>query len=205
MNYFELLETIDLHEKQWFRIIGDHAFSIVLDDWHTSYRNIYLKHLKKSDVVIQAGGFCGIYPRLFGEIFQCVYTFEPDPLNFFCLTLNCQNDKIIKNQAALGKSHEMVVVHRTCRTNKGMNVVRTDSHAATPTYRIDDLSLSACDLIQLDTEGYEYNILQGAIRCIEEFRPVIAVEDCNENIINLLSPYGYTVKERVNRDTVLSV
>lgn len=205
MNYFHSLETVELYDKQWFRIIGDHAFSIVLDDWHTSYKDAYLKHVKDTNVVVQAGGFCGIYPRLFSEIFECVYTFEPDPLNFFCLTMNCQVGKIIKNQAALGKEHEMVQVHRTCETNKGMNVVRSNKQSIVPTYKIDDLSLSYCDLIQLDTEGYEYNILQGALRCIEEFRPVIAVEDCNDKIIDLLKPYGYSVKEKVNRDTVLSV
>jgi FkbM family methyltransferase len=205
MSYYDCLEKVVLHEKEWFKIIGDHAFPFVLDDWHSSYKEAYLKRLKDTSVVVQAGGFCGIYPRLFSEIFKMVYTFEPDPLNFFCLTMNCQNDNIIKNQAALGKVHQMISVHRSCGTNKGMNTVVKTQYSSIPSYKIDDLDLSKCDLIQLDTEGYEFNILQGALSCIDQHRPVIAVEDCNEKIVNLLQPYGYSVKEKVGRDTVLSV
>ena len=37
-------------------------------------------------VVVQAGGNAGMYVRMYEDIFDTVYTFEPDPLNFYCLT-----------------------------------------------------------------------------------------------------------------------
>jgi len=42
---------------------------------------------------------------------------------------------------------------------------------------IDDLGLDACDLIQLDVEGFEAKVLQGASQTITRCRPVIMVED----------------------------
>lgn len=202
MNYDDLIEDVELYNKTWKRIKGDHAFSCVLDDWYNGQKEVYFKYLKDTMIVVQAGGFCGIYPRLFGEVFQAVYTFEPDPLNFFCLTLNCQSNNIIKTQGALGKQHEMVSVDRTCETNKGMNKVKANNKAMLPTYMIDDLNLIDCNLIQLDTEGYEYNILQGATNTISKFKPVISVEDSTEEINNLLFDFGYKEMKTVKRDTV---
>lgn len=205
MSYYDLIEDVELHDMSWKRIKGDHAFSIVLDDWYNEYKEVYLKYVNYKSVVVQAGGFCGIYPRLFSEVFDVVYTFEPDPLNFFCLTLNCQSDNIIKAQGALGKQHEMVAIRRTCPTNKGMNVVHADKRSAVPTYVIDDLDLPECNLIQLDTEGYEHNILQGAKNTILKFKPVISVEDNNQSIEQYLTFFDYKKMVTINRDTIFAV
>lgn len=37
----------------------------------------------KKDVIIQAGGNAGYYVMQYAKIFNRVYTFEPDPINFF--------------------------------------------------------------------------------------------------------------------------
>jgi hypothetical protein len=50
-------------------------------------------------VIVQAGGCCGTYPRLWSN--DRVYTFEADPLNFFCLAQNCSGPSIVKAEAAL--------------------------------------------------------------------------------------------------------
>lgn len=205
MSYFDLVEDYEAHDIVWKRIKGDHAFALVLDGWFDYFKSEYMKYVKNTDVVIQAGGFCGIHPRLFSDIFNIVYTFEPDPLNFFCLTLNCQKDNIVKTQGALGKTHEMISVVRTCDTNKGMNVVLATDDAAIPTHVIDDFNLRSCDLIQLDVEGYEYNILQGAENTIKKFKPVITVEDTNQNIEKYLSQYGYEKKVTIHRDSVFAI
>lgn len=204
MKYYDLLETVVLHDQVWYKIKGDDAFPYVLDDWYNGYRDAYFEHLTRHNVVVQAGGFCGIYPKLFSQTFETVYTFEPDPLNFFCLTMNCQADNIIKNQAALGAEHEMISVNNICPTNKGMHRVQHTISSRTPSYRIDDLNLTDCNLIQLDTEGYEYEILWGALKTIEKFSPVISVEDTNSNIEKLLEKYGYLKRITINRDTVFS-
>ena len=75
-----------------------------------SHRNKLLKHIpvnRRRDVVC-AGGNQGLYPRLLSEIFENVYTFEPDPLSFHCLAANCQKSNIVKIQAALGRERGLV-------------------------------------------------------------------------------------------------
>jgi hypothetical protein len=45
------------------------------------------KFVKNKDVLLQAGGNAGFYVKKYAEIFKNVYTFEPEPLLFFCLHL----------------------------------------------------------------------------------------------------------------------
>jgi FkbM family methyltransferase len=128
-------------------------------------------------VVIQAGGNCGFYPKQYAELFDTVYTFEPDWLNFYCLNLNVPNANVVKNQSCLGHCHQLVDL-RIKEKNRGKNYVAGVGRY--PTYCIDDLALAVCDLIHLDIEGYEYYALQGAARTIAACRPVIVIEMWNQ-------------------------
>jgi len=205
MSYSQQTEMIECDVdgvSQWMKIIDDSAFIDIIEGWKISVKETYLKHIVKKDVVIQAGGYCGIFPRLLSQIFDTVYTFEPDPLNFFCLTNNCQESNIIKAQGALGDSNELITPIIRVNTNRGMNVVLHDIASKIPTYRIDDFALKSCDFIQLDTEGHEYKILKGAIKTIDKFRPVISVEDTNNSIENLLKDFGYSKRDKTFRDTI---
>lgn len=208
MTHVEMItKEVDGLDK-WFKIDGDDAFIDIIDGWIVSGKNAYMEHVKEKRVCVQAGGYCGIFPKLLSQLFDTVYTFEPDPDNFYCLTLNCQNVNIIKNQAALGEKHEMINVVRRVDSNRGMNVVVPnygDAALSIPTYRIDDLKLSHCDLIMLDVEGYEIFILRGAEETIAKFKPVVVVEDTNMNIEELLKKYGYTKRSTTHRDTVYAV
>lgn len=187
----------------WRWIRGDNgAWDGPKDDWVSSHKAKYLEHVRKYDVVVQAGGNCGMYPKLFSRIFKWVYTFEPDPLNFYALVQNTQEDNIIKMQAALGDRHTMIEVHRHSLHNVGMHQVRENATANIPQLRIDDLALHDCDLIQLDIESYEIYALRGAEQTIAKFKPVIVVENNNGDIGEFLGRYGYTVASTSHMDTI---
>jgi FkbM family methyltransferase len=152
-------------------------------------------------VVVQAGGNCGFYPRQYAELFDRVYTFEPDWLNFYCLNLNVPNSNVVKIQSCLGDKHQTVGLNIKS-INRGKNFV--DGSGVYPMLRIDDLALDQCDLIQLDIEGYEYYALLGAAKTIEQFHPVIVVEvweqlknrfdgNINQKLDDFLQSMGYTL------------
>jgi len=173
-------------------------------EWMNSHRDAYLGASRGRDIVVQAGGNCGLYPRLFAKYFKYVYTFEPDPLNFHCLVNNCQLDNIIKFNGALGANNEMVRVQRSGMSNVGCHTVNShDGERFVPQFTIDQLNLPACDFIQLDVEGYEINILKGAIKTIEKYKPGISCENgTNNGIPELLVQYGYNCKTAVGADTI---
>lgn len=132
-----------------------------------------MSHVDSTGVMIQAGGNCGQYVRNFARWFGTVYTFEPDPLNFLCLTLNCGNN-VIKTQACIGNDKKFVNLN----VKNDAGAIHVEGQGNVPTVIIDELDLPGCGLIQLDVEGYEYFALLGARRTIEKYHPVIMVEWC---------------------------
>lgn len=126
------------------------------------------------DVVVQAGGNTGFYVKQYAAIFKTVYTFEPVPDLFRCLTKNVTMDNVIKIQACVGKNHELVDLKRNAANEAGSGNV--SGPGKIPTFLIDDLTLPHCDLIHLDVEGYEYNALQGARQTIQRCTPVVVLE-----------------------------
>lgn len=127
-------------------------------------------------VVVQAGGNCGQYIKQYSEIFDRVYTFEPDPVNFLCLTLNCLQPNVFKYQACIGNKRNLVDLAINEADVGATHIDPTKQKGIIPTLRIDDLNLDRCDLMQLDTEGFEYFGLQGAENTINRFRPVLSIE-----------------------------
>lgn len=173
--------------------------------WTDSHKDhlINLFAEKEKKVVVQAGGCCGLYPRLLAEHFEMVYTFEPDKLNFYCLINNCQKDNIIAINGALGSQHSMVTMSALDTGNVGMHRVMQTSKSIIPVFTVDDLALNQCDLIWLDVEGYEYNVIQGAIHTIEKFKPVIILETYSNSIARKLNQFGYYFFEKWDYDSVL--
>lgn len=134
-------------------------------------------HCTQRRTVIQAGGNVGFYVRPYAELFERVITFEPDRLNFQCLTLNVENENVIKVQACLGHERNAVSLI-TSRKNIGAYHVGGNS-GLIPTLLIDDFNVQDCDLIHLDIEGFELFALKGAVETIRRCRPVIALEWMN--------------------------
>ena len=175
-------------------------------DWDArGNREAYFKHMRGWDTVVQAGGNCGLYPRLLAKYFKHVYTFEPDALNFHCLVHNCQQDNIVKIMGALGDKNQLVRVLRHDMSNVGGHQVsETEGTAAyVPMLTIDSLHLTSCDFLLLDCEGYEPNIIAGALQTIGQFKPVISVETCTPQLMSMLATWGYELADKPSIDHVL--
>ena len=114
-------------------------------------------YLKNNKCMIQAGGNCGFLLNTFIPYFEVIYTFEPDPINFYCLVNNVTDQKVIKMQSCLGNEPSLVGTTQLIRHDKPNDTggVHVNGSGHTPTILIDDLNLVECDLIQLDIEGYE--------------------------------------------------
>jgi FkbM family methyltransferase len=141
--------------------------------------NYILPHLKNKTVMVQAGGNCGYILNTFVNHFDYIYTFEPDPINFYCLNQNITSRNVIKMQSCLGNNNKPVNVQQLIRPDRPNDAggVHIAGNGYIPSIKIDDLNLTDCNLIQLDVEGYEYNILKGAIDTIKRCKPIIVIED----------------------------
>jgi len=173
-----------------------------------------LPHLKKNNVMIQAGGNCGLLLSTFVDHFDFIYTFEPDPVNFYCLTQNISSDKVSKIQACLGESNGTTKVQQLVRPDRPHDTggVHICGDGYLPLLSIDSLNLPECDLIQLDVEGYELNALLGAIETIKKYKPVLCVEfyekwlnrydSTSGDILNLIYNLGYKLVDEYGVDKI---
>jgi len=183
-------EEVDGVRGWWWPKNDEGAWVGPSKDW-IGLKNSF-QYLKSRKVVVQAGGNCGLYPRLLSEVFERVYTFEPDIFNFHFLNRNCQKENIIKINAALGEMNKLVGTSRSGFGSENCGSFTTkDDISLIPVFTIDQLALDYCDMIMLDCEGYEPNIIVGAMDTISKYRPVITLETCTAEIDMLLVPIGY--------------
>ena len=69
---------------------------------------------------------------------------------------------------------------------------------------IDHLAIDDLSLLQLDVEGYERHVIEGALETIARNEPVIVLEDARDDCAELLSSLGYTRSGRVVATTSTS-
>jgi FkbM family methyltransferase len=179
--------------------------------------NHILPYVKNKNIMIQAGGNCGFMLDQFVEHFNVIYTFEPDPVNFYCLNQNITSSKVIKMQCCLGNNTNPVAVQQLIRPDRPNDTggVHVNGEGFIPTIKIDNLNLPGCDLIQLDIEGYELEALLGAIETIKKYKPVLCIEFCekwlnrynsnSEKIVNLLLDLGYKQVDEYGVDKIFII
>ena len=171
-NKIGVLDTEIAGIKGWYLPVEDtQTFGIILKDWMEAIRpELLVRFPERKGTVVQAGGNFGLYPALYTEFFETVYTFEPDPLNFNCLVFNCQSHNIIKMNCAVGEDngHAKIVIRSP--TNLGMNAIQsTESYAdSIPIVKVDSFNFQNVKLIQFDLEGYELPALKGSINTIQK-------------------------------------
>lgn len=172
----------------WWVTKDIEAWDGPLGDWVRD-KNKFMSHVNEFDTVIQAGGCCGMYPRFYKNYFKNVYTFEPDPISFTALQMNCVGEGYNSFNCGLSNTITTGTMHRPSESNIGMNEVRLgigDIEVIT----LDSLNIPKCNLIHLDVEGAEARVIIGARALIEANSPVVIVERGNGS--EILLEMGYT-------------
>ena len=167
---------------------------------------------KQFRTAIQAGGNVGVYPMAMAQKFERVYTVEPDAANYEALATNTVNQpRVVIRRAAFGQDHGKAAIDQIYPDNIGAHQIKDGNEF--DVLPIDSLSVTDCDLLQLDVEGSEHQAILGAIATIEASWPVITLElkghgerygYTDDDTINLLADMGYKIADRVNRDVIFT-
>lgn len=194
--------TINVNDKK-LNIIwpscDKQTFQVISYDWGQHHHKV-LNYINpnNANVVLQAGGCCGLYPLLYGQVFKKVITFEPDPLNFYCLSNNCKGNQYIKINSALSNKNGVrpLTIHGI--DNVGMHsFAEGQNKIDVITLTIDSLNLPDLSLLQLDVEGHELEAIQGAVETIKKFKPIIMLEVTSneEETVKFVENLGYKVDD----------
>ena len=133
-------------------------------------------------VVCDIGAFIGdhtiFYSNAVGEKGK-VYAFEPSKEAFECLdyNLNYKPNTFVYNMA-LGNTKGYVSTNEV-EDNAGMNFI-TESEKGVILDTLDNFvennNITQIDFIKIDVEGYELEVLKGAEKSINKFKPTLLIE-----------------------------
>ena len=109
--------------------------------------------------------------------FREVVAFEPVQAHRECFVRNVEATNVTLHPCALGMLEGSVSI-RTEPTSTGDSWVKGEGDI--PMRTLDSFNLENVDFIKIDCEGYEENVLRGAMDTIRRCRPVVLVEQKRE-------------------------
>lgn len=171
-----------------------------------------LAFLRPGDHVLDLGANIGVHSLAFAQTVGPtgrVISVEPQHFPFQLLSANVtlnQQPHVLCLRAAVGEVRGACTVPRidpTHRHNAGATTVSTEASASAqgqdvvPMITVDSLGLARCDLIKIDTEGFEDRVLQGARATLAAQRPVVYAEMHDHEKLRraaaILKPLGYSL------------
>lgn len=145
--------------------------------------------IKKFRNALDIGCRVGEYSRYLHLDFKHVYAFDPNLWPNYAF--NVDLSKVTHFNCALGDETCEIVMYG------GMHTERKEVQSSKkPCYRIDDFNLTDIDYIKIDVEGYEKKVLMGGERLIEQFSPLIVIE---QNHVKLHDDELYSAKAYLER------
>jgi FkbM family methyltransferase len=164
--------------------------------------------------MVHAGTFFGdMIPSFSRKTPGMLYAFEPVLENYLmarAATTHNELENVMLHHAGLGAAPALAKVEtgRRLRHRGGSSHVISDQAKRTVCAQpislmsIDQLMIADLSLIQLDVEGYELPVLQGAIATIKSRQPVIVIEDNRKNCAGFLRQLGYEEVAQLGRKHV---
>lgn len=139
--------------------------------------NLAVRHCKQNRLAVDIGAHVGIISYQLSNIFDSVESFEINPDLFPCLEENIKRQQC--NNVTLhpvGLGHEQALVDITRKAKTLGTHVTPNSKGTIPIRTLDSFDLDNVDFIKIDVEGFETNVIKGALETIRRCRPVILFE-----------------------------
>lgn len=164
--------------------------------WEEHQHDIAQMYLNKNSISMEVGSHIGTLTVMLSKLTKKVYAFEPvkDSYDLLIknLTLNnCNNVETF--EAAVGNEVGITNIEWVGDNNSGATVLKggdvvINDELKTPSMpnsnvklvTIDSLNINELDYLKVDVEGFEENVIDGALKTIKKCQPLIIIE-CMED------------------------
>ena len=170
---------------------------VLVDDIYSSYSDFIPK---ENQTVIDVGAQYGDYAILCSKVYKAkVYTFEPLPENFKEILENIKLNGLNEQQiqafnVALGNKNKTEMISYS---GEMANNIGKGKKAEVAFKTLDSYNFKP-DLMKIDVEGFELEVLEGAVETIKKYHPKIIIEThsrgLEEKTKQFLSAFNYAVK-----------
>jgi FkbM family methyltransferase len=151
-------------------------------------RDLALSHVTNFDTVIDIGAHVGISVLHWAQHFQRCVAYEPMPDHFDCLTENTRHlSQVTRFNYAISNQQQLLkAAYRTTKNSGSFQLL--DHRYQQPSkklprqlydiesHRLDEFDFDSVGLIKIDVEGWELEVLKGAVETIKKHRPVMLIE-----------------------------
>jgi FkbM family methyltransferase len=174
-------------------------------EFSVAEQELFAQIVRPGMVVVEVGANIGAHTvdlaRRVGSAGR-VYAFEPQRIVFQTLCANLalnQCTNVYASQVAVGAASGSIVVPAVdpaVRNNfGGVTLIDAQAGETVPLVTLDSLDLPACHLLKADVEGMEIEVLAGAQRTIDSYRPFMFLEndraERSEALLTRVAELGY--------------
>jgi FkbM family methyltransferase len=164
-------------------------------------------------ICIDIGANVGLWACDLVHSFEQVLAFEPVQEFIDCFDLNVKLKNYTMYPVALGREESFIEMN-IVQGNTGHSHIDTSSigKGSIPLKTLDSYNFDNIDMIKIDVEGFEEEILAGAMTTIKNNKPIIVVEQqrheykdamTDKPSIKILEDWGYQVIDQYKKDWVL--
>lgn len=169
---------------------------------------------------IDIGGNVGLMARRYANVFDHVHSFEPVKENYSCLQFNTEDlENVTVYNQGLGEVKKEVEILlplsvKSCGSWSILDFKNNEEEKRSETINIntlDSYNFKDVDFMKLDIQGYELQVLEGAVETIREYKPTLLIEtvSAGNNIAvqvgNFIKQFGYKEVKKINKDRVYTV
>jgi FkbM family methyltransferase len=180
--------------------------------YQISQLNRSLEFVTNWEVAIDIGAHVGLWSRLLVQRFRRVVAFEPMAPMRACLEKNVLSERLQIVPIALGNRHGSVSFDYD-ETHTGATHVNVQTPGLIPMGKLDDFNLDRVGYMKLDCEGYELDALEGAVRTLDQHKPIVILEEKLHGTkhygkkpyaaISFLESLGAQLLDRIGDDLIL--
>ena len=142
--------------------------------------NFLLNLIRPESIVYDIGGNIGYHATAFSSKAKKVYSFEPNLKNFELLKKNSNsfNNLEILNLAVGNDNGEIFVedIDLSIPGNYGLVQISNSDGETVRIISLDEYKLEDPDFIKIDVEGFEGEVIKGALNLITRKKPIIYYE-----------------------------
>ena len=178
---------------------------------------------ERDGIFIDAGANIGNHSLYFASVLKAkVVAFEPQPHNILCIELNSilngVSESVSIHRCALGDSNAEAVLRMSIEANYGTFSAKPASNPranseegrkgfVVPVRILDEVINGSfpgqkVSIIKIDVEGMEMEVIRGASKIIEKWRPLVACECFNRDLFDrvdkFLNKFDYSPMATLN-------
>jgi FkbM family methyltransferase len=157
-------------------------------------------------IAVDVGANMGVYTRALSRLAVHVHAFEPQPGCAAPLAAWARGKNVTVHKAGVGARSDTLTLNIPVQTGRTLHTrasfVPTDDRTTqvqVPIVVLDELNLEPVGFIKVDVEGFEHEVLAGALKTIARDRPSLLVEldrgrhtqGSFQAFERLLGPFGY--------------